>query len=260
MVRLHRFWTLCCVYALATLLSAQTPMDITLVPGQDNNLEVRIRPVDDFDGLIAGMVFTMRWSNASGANLGSIQQDILAMDVCDASKSGPEQVIGEYRYQVFVAFSLIPLFDIPYTLQGGEEFTLFTIPVLNAQDVFAIVEDPWTNANNGNYFVSLGGNDWTGEIYDVSTATSEVAGTTSGMHIWPNPVDRVATLRNEKGWNTNSTVQIFDATGKLALSTTPRLRPGSTELIIDVAPLAPGAYSVVVLGHHEPVSLRFVKR
>ena len=93
--------------AVLSTAGAQTTMDITLVPGQNNDLEVRLRPDMDFDGLVAGMVFTVRWSNASGASLGSEIQDATALDVCNVSKSGPEQVLAPIGVRIWLLMQLV---------------------------------------------------------------------------------------------------------------------------------------------------------
>lgn len=169
-------------------------MDITLVPGQNNDLEVRVRPDGDFNELFSSLAFTIRWSVASGAALGQEIQDAIQQDVININPSGPEQVDGAYRYQVYVGFSFTLMSDIPAAMQANTEFTLCTIPVLNAQDVFAIVNDSWTNANNADYYVSLGGQDRTGLIYDQSTGVSQFPAGTTTLSVWPSPVVDVASV------------------------------------------------------------------
>ena len=234
-------------------------MDITLTPGLNNDLEVRIRPDIDFDGLVAGMVFTVRWSNTTGASLGSEIQDATALDVCNVSKSGPEQVVGDYRYQVYVAFSLTPLTEISFVLLGGQEYTLCKLPILNATDAFVMVNDDWTAVNNADYFISLNGADGTGIIYDQSTGAQEGSSlsTEQSVSVWPDPVTDQAVVSFEPSRSSATDLYLFDAAGRVVWS---KRSSGSASETIDMMGLAPGAYLLRLTADDGTRSLTVVKR
>jgi hypothetical protein len=223
-------------------LHAQNLVDITVAPGQNNDLEVRLRPSADFDGLCSSIVFAIRWSNASGANLGSVQQTIEQQDVLDISAVGSEQVDGPYRYQVYFGMSLIPLSDIPFELQGGQEYTLFKIPVLNAQDVFSIVNDDWTEANNADYYISLNGVDSTGEIYGISTSVAPVQGGSSAFSASPNPAVAFTTVTLGAGEPATVLLQLMNTAGQVVWTDRVSMGAAPVNRTIDMRAMVPGAY------------------
>ncbi len=200
--------------AWSTCVCAQTHIDIALVPGQNNDIEVRGRTDADFDGVFAGLTFTVRWSSSSGADLGSVQQVAQMQDIIPIGHSGPEQVDGPYRYQIYVGFGFSAISDIPAVLQANTEFVLCNIPVLNATDVFSIVNDSWTQSNNGNFFASFNGTDATGVIYEVSTGIPQSPAAGAIFGVWPNPVVDDAVVTLNLGNANNAELDLVDAAGK----------------------------------------------
>lgn len=228
--------------AFGSIVRSQPIVDITVVPGQNNDLEVRIRPTTDFDGVCSSIVFAIRWSNASGASLGAVQQTIEQHDVLDITAVGSEQVDGPYRYQIYFGLSLIPLSDIPFVLLGGQEYTLFTVPVVNAQDVFSIVNDDWTEANNADYYISLNGVDSTGDIYGISTSTGPTIGADGSFSAWPNPAVNNATITMRAAKAGMADLRLIDASGKVVWSERTSVTTGPTTRDLDLRGVAPGAY------------------
>jgi hypothetical protein len=243
---------------LAVVGQAQTIMDITMVPGMNNDLEVKLRPDTDFDGVVAGMVFTIRWSNASGANIGAIAQETLASDVCHVSKSGPEQVIGDYRYQVLVAFGITPLTEIPYVMTGAVEFTLCTLSVVNATDVFYIVNDDWTSVNNADYFVSLNGANATGVIYDQSTGVEQGVAVSDVLSVRPNLVSEQAIITLNMESPNALDLDLLDAHGSIIRHQ--RTASGSRSEILDMRGMASGLYTIRMTAGDLVRTARLVKK
>lgn len=240
---------------------AQPIMDITLVPGQNNDLEVRVRPDGDFDGVFSSISFTIRWSAASGANLGSIDQLPMAQDIVGVTHSGPEQVDGSYRYQVFVGFGFTAISDIPSVLNANTEFTLCTIPVLNAQDVFTIVNDGWTASNNADYYVSLNGLDRTGQIYDQSTGVEQGMNEGDWLSASPSPVVDIATLSIGAGVGRGEVVlQLFDAAGRVVWNSAVAASGGAIREPVDMSGMEAGVYFLRARAHGWERTLRLVKR
>ncbi len=149
---------------------AQATVDITLVRS-GNTLDVRVRPSDYFDGVFSSLVFTLRWESGSSIALAP------ATAPDDASittaRSGQAHADGAYRYQVFAGFSFSSLSENGQHWDAGMEYTVLSIPYSGSGEV-ELVNDGWTNARNGDYYVSLNGVDLTGVIYaEASTAVSE---------------------------------------------------------------------------------------
>lgn len=195
---------------------AQLPVvDIALVPNASNQLEVIIRPDASFDGFFAALVFTIRWQESDGANLGSIIQDQDVQDYMNVNKSGPEQVSGPYRYQVFSGFGGSPLSDVEQSWSPGQEIVLCKVNILNGSSFFSISDDAYTESVNGSFFVSLNGQNRTGEIYSFTTSLAE-APLAPGAWLGPNPthgpVDLVLSTDGP------SQVEVYDGAGRLVMT------------------------------------------
>ncbi|MBX2980747.1 MAG: T9SS type A sorting domain-containing protein [Flavobacteriales bacterium] len=227
--------------ALALSLGAQAQLpivDIALVPNASNQLEVIIRPDAEFDGFFAAVVFTIRWQDSDGANLGSIIQDPDVQDYMNVNKSGPEQVSGPHRYQVFSGFGGSPLFDIQESWSPGEEIVLCKVNILNGSSFFSLSDDAFTTSLNGNFFVSLNGQNRTGEIYSFTTSVAEedlAAGAWVGPNPTPGPVDLVLASDGP------SRVEIFDGAGRL-VKTEQFTAVAGERHAMDLAPLMNGTY------------------
>lgn len=240
---------------------ARANVDITLVPGEQPDLiDVRVRPDADFSGLFAGIVFTIRWNCNSGANLGGITQSSLAGEMLGVIHSGPEQVSGNYRYQIYAGFGFTLLSDIPAVLYGGQEFTLATIQVLNASDDFFIVNDAWTAANNGDFFVSLNGVDNTGEIYDLSTGVHQGVDPAQRLAVWPSPVRSQATIGLDAGAGNDVHLALLDAAGREVWRRDLGNAQGVQRLPLDMSSFTTGAYVLRYSDGTLQRSLRVVKQ
>lgn len=152
-----------------------------------NTLEVRVRPNQTLSAqVISSMTFTIRWQTSSGANLGTIQQQIGSMgagwcpsEVIPLSKSPDGQIDnGGFRYQTINGFGFAQLqncsFSAGYSWPANVETVIARIPVTNATGCvsFNIVNDSFTTANNKDYYASIGGQPATGAIYSTGTSTS----------------------------------------------------------------------------------------
>lgn len=185
---MHR--TLSALFFLGSALgaSAQLPtLDITMVPVGGNQLEVKVRPDANFDGLFSSLVFTVRWETSSGATLSSAGQPVPVGDYMPVSSPGGMVDDGGYRYKSYVGFGFNTLVDAGTNWVAGTEYTLITLQVQNGTSTFEIVEDAFTLANNGNYYVSLNGADRTGVIYSTSTGVTAGEPLQNAVSIVPNP-------------------------------------------------------------------------
>ncbi|MBS1942134.1 MAG: hypothetical protein JST38_14790, partial [Bacteroidetes bacterium] len=128
--------------SLATAQAAN--VDITLVPNSNGQLDVKLRPGANFDGLVSSLVFTLRWDAGTEAHLGAIQQAEPATTYIPVSRSGGEQDAGGNRYQIFVGFGMTPMQWIPTNWVAGQEYTVATIAVTGTAE-FSLVNDTWTS-------------------------------------------------------------------------------------------------------------------
>ncbi len=229
-------------------LRAQLPtVDITLVQTVEGPVEVRIRPDGPFDGLMSSIVFTVRWADGQ-ANLGTVQQFSPVNFYCGVTKSGPEQVSNGFRYQVFAGFGFVPLSDVPTAWTGGEEIVLCRINVINGTSAFNIVDDDWTNDinNNGNYFISLNGQDRTGEIYTISTAAEEVLASSGEVIMAPVPADRMLSITMPGEHAGPVDLRVTDAAGRMVRQEK-LVFQGDVPVTVDVSALPAGAYVLHLL-------------
>ncbi|HMC98355.1 MAG TPA: T9SS type A sorting domain-containing protein, partial [Flavobacteriales bacterium] len=224
-------------------LGAQPLVDIGLHDNGAGMLEVRLRPDGPFDGLTSSIVFTIRWSDASGATMGLVSQPSPISTYLPVGKSGPMQFDGGYRYQIFSGISLVTLLDAETAWVGGEEVVLCQVPIVGAS-YFEIVNDPWT-ANvdhNGDYYISLNGLPRTGEIYSINTGMVQGAGSVPTISVQPNPTDGQARLTVSVQDRESLAIEIFDPTGRSIMK---GLRPdvvGIYRETLDMGIFADGVY------------------
>lgn len=233
--------------SFTTLASAQLPLvDITLVDNGGGELEVRVRPDGGFDEFFASIVFTIRWDAASGANLDQIAQVAPVSLYMPVIKSGPETDAGGYRYQIFAGFGTNALSAFGESWAAGNEIVLMTIPVVNGTSLFEIVNDGWTGDinNNGDYYVSLNGQDQTGVIYQLNTAVRVEGAVGAGFTVHPNPSAGPVVLDlNIPADVRSAMVEWLDASGR-AVRVERITGRGAVRHPVDVTGLERGTYLV----------------
>ncbi len=193
--------------------SAQLPtsVDIDLVPGTTvNTLDVRLRANgSSFNLVVSNLVFTVRWSTAAPQTLGLgtsawCPATTLAFPLGAATGTVSS---GGFDYQTY---SMVATQQIGQPqLNGGcgpngqslpadTWVTVFTIPVSASTTctTFQIVtNETYTNANNANFFVSLGGTARTGVIEPTAACVSSAScGTTIPTATSNSPLCQGATL------------------------------------------------------------------
>ena len=229
---------------------AQLPLvDITLAPLESGSIQVRLRPDGDFNGLVSSLVFTVRWMDADDANLGGVSQISPANFFMPFGKSGQEQVFGIHRYQVFAGFSLITLEDLETAWVAGEEVVIGEIAVNGGPSLFEIVNDDWTGDinNNGDFYISLNGQDRTGEIYTFSTGGVSGGLDQGGLTVLPNPAYGSTTLTMDMPEVTGSIdLRMVDPTGRVVWTAQRTATVGRFVETLDLQGYAPGAYLIQV--------------
>lgn len=244
MVRTARTFFTSALLFMASGLAAQNSVDITAVPGQNNDIEVRVRFENDFDGYFAASVFTIRWNEASGAGLGSVQQDAQVQEYHDVNPSGPVETSNGYRYQVFAGFGGSVLSDIPLTLMAGQWITLCTIPVVNGSDVFTIVNDVFTATVNGDYYVSLGGQESQGDIIEFNTALVASAAAEQRFNAFPTTTSDQITVDVDLGDAELVGLSLMNAAGEELWANALFGLRGPQRRIIDLSSFCSGTYVV----------------
>lgn len=220
-------------------------VDITAVQTVNNQVEIFLRPDAAFDGFFAALTFTVRWMESDGANLGTTQQVLSGQDYFGSVvKSGPEQVDGPWRYQIYVGFGNQPLSAAGAAWVPGEEILLCRLNIINGNSYFSIVNDGWTAANNGDFFVSLNGLQCFGEIYTFTTGQEELVA--SGINVMPNPNDGRFDLLVNGGSASPAHVEIIDPTGRVVWQQASLPLVAGERRTIDLRDHASGVYLLQV--------------
>ncbi len=233
----------CAAVVISAVPADAAVMDITMLPGQNNDIEVRVRTDQSFNEVFSSLVFTVRWSNSSGADLGNIQQLPIEQDVMNINASGPVQVDGNYRYQVYAGFGFSILNDVGFAFSASQEFVLCRIPVVNAMDVFSIVNDTWTAGNNADYYVSLNGANATGVIYETSTGVQQGPALAGELSVWPNPTGDRLTVSLGTGVEEGPVeLELIAPDGQLLLRSRMQLSAGKGTQVLDLRGLDAAVY------------------
>ena len=248
MIASIRSWVLLVLLVPALKAQAQLPaLDITSRPFGSDQLEVLIRPDSYFDGLFSSIVFTVRWDDASGVSLGDPLQDIPQVQYCSVFKSDSEQVDGDQRYQIFVGFGSITLSTLAASWTAGEEVVLCRIPLIGGSTPLVVVNDPWSMANNGAYYVSLNGEDRTGIIYGSTTAVEGLEEGTVTLAVLPNPANGNARIMLElQQPSSNVLFRLLDGAGREVRTWRRDLPVGRFEEVMELSNLSAGVHALEV--------------
>lgn len=189
---------------------AQGRVDIGLYRN-GGNLEVRVRPEADFNGIFSSLVFTIRWDRTSGASLGDMLQEDPARQYIPIMRSGNVREAGSTNYQVYAGFGMSPMSSHAAQWRAGEEYVIASIPVTGKAD-FELVNDAFTQepTNNANYYVALGGVDKTGVIFKSLTSADE----DNSVLIQPNPTNGQFVFTFNVASPSDITVDVLNSLGQ----------------------------------------------
>ena len=235
-------------------------VDITMAANAEGQLEVKLRPAANFDGLVSSLVFTIKWDAATDAHLGTIQQTAPAGTYLPISRSGDEQDNGGNRYQIFVGFGMTPMQWIPTNWVAGQEYTIMTIPVAGTAE-FGLVNNAWTGLNNADYYLALGGLDETGTIYG-SSSTGIVAGEGSadGLTVMPNPTDRSTVISLTLATAQHLNIDLLNAAGQSVWKEELDHAAGAVRIPLDLSSYDQGMYLLRIRSAGKSLTHRVIKR
>ncbi|MCU0320577.1 MAG: T9SS type A sorting domain-containing protein [Flavobacteriales bacterium] len=245
----------------SSMVFGQLPtVDITWAMLPTDQIEVRMRPDGNFSSLFSSSVFTVRWLDSGEQGLGAVQQDPPYGLCVPSVKSGPEVVSGIYRYQVFFGGSIISFADAELAWEGEQEYVVARINILSGS-AFEIVNDSWTGelVNNGDFYVSLEGQDRTGEIYTFFTDVAVGEAGANGFTIAPNPAaghTQVSVSLQEA--QRNAEFVLRDMAGRIMRSFRRDLPAGEQSFTLDLVGLASGPYTLEVIAPMGRMTQRLV--
>lgn len=239
-------------FFVSSYSEAQPNVDITLVDNGNNELEVRVRPDGPFDGIFSGLVFSIKWSTADSADLGAILQGLPALGYIPIAKSGDQtDTLGD-RYQIFAGFGFNPLSTFGASWIGNTEYTIMTIPVLNNSSSFEIVNDAWTAGVNGDFFISLAGQNKTGIIYPtISTNVPLSPEQTYTVNILPNPNKGEFTMVFATEQTENYIIEIVNSLGQVLYTDRLESFSGEFRYEYDLSAQTAGVYFIKITSENE---------
>lgn len=241
MKRIYSHVTATALAALTTFTAfAQGNVDIGLHQNGQGQLEVKVRPQADFDGIFSALVFTIRWDRNSGATLGEPIQADATLQTMPLIRSGNARENGTYNYQIYAGFGFQTLSSAGTSWTAGNEYTLMTIPVTGAAE-FELLNDAWTGElqNNGDYYVSLGGVDRTGVIYKSLASPVSMENSVS---IQPNPNEGEFTFSFTVGDVSDIQVEVLNTLGQSIFSDNLKSFEGTYRREMDLTALSNGIY------------------
>ena len=229
-----------CAWLTASNASSQSAVDIGLYQN-GNELEVRVRPEMDFQGVFSSIVFTLRWDADTHVDLEHLQQPSDAAAYIPLQPSGGVRVDGDRKYQVFAGFGFNTLQETGSPWRAGREYTIARIP-FTGKAIFELTRDTYAKLQdtNADYYVSLGGEDRTGMVYKELAGE---AGDIVALSILPNPnrgqfVLTIPMLENDAMW-----YEIVNSAGQVIANETPtNITGGRLQKEMDLASEGAGVY------------------
>ncbi|MBL7950685.1 MAG: hypothetical protein JNM62_03095 [Flavobacteriales bacterium] len=230
--------------AAISQLKAQLPLvDIGMAQLEDGRLEVRLRADDDFSGIFSALVFTVRYPEASAATLvdftpiGGNQFSGIYPDL-----SGNVQYSGGYAYATYAGFGFATT-NPAWT--AGQEMVLGHFAVNGGPGAFVLIEDTWTAAHNGDYYVSLNGTESTGIIYGITTSIP-VHDATTELSFVHDQVGGMGFLTIEHEHGGRIFWELLDATGRVVGTWSGATSAGRMQLPVRAPLTASGIYRLRV--------------
>ncbi|HEY0978013.1 MAG TPA: T9SS type A sorting domain-containing protein [Flavobacteriales bacterium] len=228
---------------ISTSVNAQAQdhrVDIGLHEGADGTLEVRLVPRSDLDGIVSGLVFTLRWERASDASLGAVLQDGSVRSCLPVRASGAVEQEGDYYYQVFSGEGMQPLAGMDLLWEADHEYTIATIPVHGHAQV-ALLNDAWTDDihHNGTFFVSLGGRLRTGSILKSMAMGGRPE---LQLSVVPNPNQGRFTITFQTPDEGDVRIELMSSSGKLVYEQVVEGPNGLYRKDMDLSGMSAGVY------------------
>lgn len=207
---------------------AQNRIDIGIYEAASpaNTIEVKVKPnfLITADQAISGIMYTIRWTDPT-----ITITTVNAVSPFSVAKQGGVVFSNGYYHQIFGA---VPVAAVGADIPAGSEVKISSFVFSGgACSIIDINNDAWTNANNGDVYLELGGNDLTGIIYRAQADLGSIGGTVSGGAGTINLGQTTGTITLEGysgsilGWqkrvNTGTWTDIGSSSGLTTYSETP---------------------------------------
>lgn len=229
--------------------SAQQSVDIGLYEAEDGALEIRVTPTADLDGVLSNLSFTLAWDNSTSASFGTPLQDDATRAAALVAPSGGIHTVGTTNYRIYTVVGMTSFNEVGLHWEAGLPQTLASIPV-NGRVRVELATDAWARDphNNGEFYVSVGGLNATGNIVNGAVVVGKAELTAS---VLPNPCDGEhlsLSVRNASPEVNAVLLDILNAHGEVVIRERLPMSDGllNTTITLDKT-LAKGSYTVTMV-------------
>ena len=205
------------------------------------------------DGMVDNIQFTLKWKN------GDLQAEKMVASAASGygvAPQGPAITSDGWNYQVFVGVS--PFF-LPKLFGGSDEFSVMRMPKSNDFELgnrVQIAQDEFALVNNGMYYLSIWGNDYTGYVKSSPLGFNGPIAE-NGLNLYPNPVTgEEFTLEYSNTQNAPAAMQVLDVQGRIVLEM--EIPTGDSQIKVNVNGLEKGVYLLKVNALRGTDVMRFV--
>lgn len=193
------------------------------------------------NGLVDNIQFTLVWK------VGDTEIAELLNSFSSEFMLAPQGNSFEFENNIYQVYASVTPVNLPQSFNEGEKVEVITFhnpDGILIEDRIWIANDDYTSANNGNYYVSVWGNDNTG-IIKLKPLNLNENSLNNSIHIYPNPVLSGKThVEINLSEASNVNIEILDVHGKLVFSQTINVNGGLSNNQIDFKELPAGMYYI----------------
>ncbi len=244
--------------ALTGMKDAKTKeiFDIMLLNKGDKYQVVVVAKEDIYKGLIDNVQFSLAWNSWDNEMTAMVASQLNYYGI---SAQGPAMMDNYKNYQVFVGVSPIYL---PEFMKAGDELMLISIPKKNdayAEHFLEINNDEFSQKQNGEFFISVWGEDVTGNVADGPLGI-ENASAENFCRVFPNPViDGRINVEIFTSVSDLFTLEIMSLEGKILQAEKFQVQAGERlSQTIRTSELAQGNYLVRVVSNYQNFTERIL--
>jgi len=219
-------------------------VDIGVVHMETDQIQLWVISDSTWTGYLSSIQWTLRWEETSTATLGEFVATAAVPLLDGALQSGPTAIANGYHHALYS----VVLPQNATSFIADEPVLLGTFDIIDGPSNFEIADDAWTVANNGDFYISLNGQNSTGDIIELTTAVVSDAVPSSHTTLFPNPTNGssvLALVLEQAGF---VYIRVIDPSGRLVMQNKVAANAGTFRYSMNSEALAEGAYTLQVVG------------